>query len=94
MGIPITPAEAVVPVAARMPAAHVIWRTRDAVETETADRPDRISRISHRWMIRHFPEEMMGNVRPADVNRIPEIWEDQKPSGCFDSLRAFTFCFI
>ena len=24
-------------------------------------------------MIRHFPEEMMGNVRPADVNRIPEI---------------------
>jgi len=27
-------------------------------------------------MIRHFPEEMMGNVRPADVNRIPEIWEE------------------
>ena len=25
---------------------------------ETADRPDRIFRISHRWMIRHFPEEM------------------------------------
>ena len=76
VGISITPAEAVVPVAARMPAAHVVWKTRDAVETETADRPDRISRISHRWMIRHFPEEMMGNVRPADVNRIPEILED------------------
>jgi len=41
-------------------------------------------------MIRHFPEEMMGNVKPADVNRIPEIWEEQKPSGCFDSLRAFS----
>ena len=44
-------------------------------------------------MIRHFPEEMMGNVRPADVNRIPEIWEDQKPPGCFDSLRAFALLY-
>lgn len=40
-----------------------------------------------------FPEEMTGNVRPADVNRTPEIREDQKPSGCTFSLRAF-LCFI
>ena len=45
-------------------------------------------------MIRHFPEEMMGNVRPADVNRIPEIWKDQKPSGCSFSLRAFALLYI
>mgnify|MGYP001754826042 len=78
MGIPITPAEAVVPVAARMPAAHVVWKTRDAVETETADRPDRISRISHRWMIRHFPGEMTEDARPVDVSRIPENMGNRK----------------
>ena len=78
VGIPITPAEAVVPVAARMPAAHVVWKTRDAVETETADRPDRISRISHRWMIRHFPGEMTEDARPVDVSRIPENMGNRK----------------
>ena len=76
-----------------MPAAHVIWRTRDAVETETvssvtedraeaetetADRPDRISRISHRWMIRHFPGEMTEDARPVDVSRIPENMGNRK----------------
>ena len=69
---------AVVPVAARMPAAHVVWKTRDAVETETADRPDRISRISHRWMIRHFPGEMTEDARPVDVSRIPENMGNRK----------------
>ena len=74
--IPITPVEAVVPVAARIPAAHVVWKTRDAVET--ADRPDRISRISHRWMIRHFPEEMTEDARPVDVSRILENMGNRK----------------
>ena len=59
-------------------ACGVIWRTRDAVETETADRPDRISRISHRWMIRHFPGEMTEDARPVDVSRIPENMGNRK----------------
>lgn len=55
-----------------------VWKTRDAVETETADRPDRISRISHRWMIRHFPGEMTEDARPVDVSRIPENMGNRK----------------
>ena len=84
--IPITPVEAVVPVAARMPAAHVVWKTRDAVET--ADRPDRISRILHRWMIRHFPEEMMEDARPVDVSRIPEYMSNRKAPELFWQFRG------
>ena len=83
--IPTAPAEAAI----RMPVAPAVWKMRDGVETETADLPDLISRISHRWMTRHFPEEMTEDVRPADVSRIPEIWAKEKPSGCFDSLGAF-----
>ena len=91
VGIPITPAEAVVPVAARMPAAHVVWKTRDAVETETADRPDRISRISHRWMIRHFPGEMTEDARPVDVSRIPENMGNRKAPELYWQFRGL-FC--
>ena len=41
-------------------------------------RPDRISRISHRWMIRHFPGEMTEDARPVDVSRIPENMGNRK----------------
>ena len=76
--IPTVPAEA------RIPAAHADPKKADAArtETETADLPDRISRILHRWMIRHFPEEMTEDVRPADVSRIPEnikYWQQESP---------------
>lgn len=36
---------------------------------ETIGRPDRISPILRLWTIRHFPEEMMEDVRPVDANR-------------------------
>ena len=42
------------------------------------DRRDRISRISHRWMIRHFPGEMTEDARPVDVSRIPENMGNRK----------------
>lgn len=58
--------------AIRIPAVHADRRTADAARTETADRPDLISRTLHPWMIRHFPEEMTEDARPADVNRIPK----------------------
>ena len=70
---------------APMPVAHVIGpngvNVSDPAEKaaimiagdrnlrETIGRPDRISPILHRWTIRHFPEEMMEDVRPADVSR-------------------------
>lgn len=60
------------PVAMQMPAVHAVRKMRDAVRTETADRPGRISLILHRWTIRHFPEEMKEDARRADVNRIHE----------------------
>lgn len=75
-------AETVIPVPAetRIPVAHAVSKRTDAAGTEigTADLPDRISRTLHRWMIRHFPEEMTEDVRPADVNRIPEIKDNRK----------------
>ena len=43
-----------------------------------AERPDRISRILHRWMIRHFPGEMTEDARPVDVSRIPENMGNRK----------------
>jgi hemerythrin len=55
-----------------------VTEDRAEAETETADRPDRISRISHRWMIRHFPGEMTEDARPVDVNRIPENMGNRK----------------
>ncbi len=66
--IPTAPAEAAI----RIPAVHVDRKTADAARTETADRPDPIFRTLHPWMIRHFPEEMKEDARPADVNRIPK----------------------
>ncbi len=36
---------------------------------ETIGHPDRNSLTLHRWTIRHFPEEMMEDVRPVDVSR-------------------------
>ena len=76
--IPIAPAETTTPVVTRMPAVHVGWKRTDGRGTEIADPPDQISRILHRWMIQHFPEEMMEDVRPADVNRIPENMGNEK----------------
>lgn len=73
------PAEAVAPVAIQIPVAHAGWKMRDVARTETADLPELISQISHRWMTRHFPEEMTEDVRLADVSRIPEIWAKEKP---------------
>lgn len=82
--IPITPAEVETLVAALIPVAHEnVPKKADAAvrtETEIADRPDRISPISHRWTIRHFPEEMTEDVRPADVSRILKNKEPQRPS--------------
>jgi len=69
------------PASSRAGAGGWFWAgqmPRDAVETETADRPDRISRISHRWMIRHFPGEMTEDARPVDVSRIPENMGNRK----------------
>ena len=74
--IPTAPAETAI----RIPAVHAVWKMRDAAETEieTADLPDRISRILHQWMIRHFPEEMTEDARPVDVSRIPENMGNKK----------------
>ena len=80
--IPV-PVEAEIPVAVPMPAVQgIVPKTADAaVRTETGitDLPDRISLILHRWMIRHFPEEMMEDVRPVDVNRIPDNKKPPEP---------------
>ena len=53
--------------------------------------PNRISRISHRWMIRHFPGEMTEDARPVDVSRIPENMGNRKPLNCLGSSGA---CFV
>lgn len=68
--IPIAPAEAEILAVMRIPVAHAELKRADAAATETADLPDRIFRILHRWTIRHFPEGMTEDVRPADVSRI------------------------
>ena len=69
------------PVAMQMPAVHAVRKMRDAVRTETADRPGRISLILHRWTIRHFPEEMKEDARPVDVNKIHENTPEPLPNG-------------
>ena len=87
--IPTAPAEtATTPVAARMPVVHVARKRTDAAETETADLPDRISQILHRWMILRFPEEMMEDARPADVNRIPENMDNRKAPELHSQFRG------
>lgn len=79
--------EITIPVAALIPAVHADPKKTD-VATKTADLPDRISRILHRWMIRHFPEEMTEDARPVDVSRIPEYMSNHHhPSNGWFALR-------
>lgn len=82
--IPIAPAEAAIPI----PAARAGLKKADEVRTETEDLPDRISRTLHRWMIRHFPEEMTEDVRLADVSRIPETKGKNKAPELWKQFRG------
>lgn len=82
MAVDVALTEIIPAVVAPMPVAHVIGpngvnvldRAEKAATMIAEDRslghPDRNSLTLHRWTIRHFPEEMMEDVRPAGVSRI------------------------
>ena len=81
--------EIAISVATLIPAVHADPKKTDvAKETKTANLPDRIFRISHRWMIRHFPEEMTEDARPVAVSRTPEYVSNRKAPELFWQFRG------